>query len=166
MEDFDDIIQIDQQYVDRVRKERDEPPLQLFKPGEYVLIKAEMSAGDDAWIQNHAITTEGQGKKLQVHVNIGDVKLATLQRMIKGWHLMRTMPDPHNGQPRQTSMPFDPRNVEKISKRLYSFIATEIDRLNPDENEEVDEGGKHPLQLSVISSSLEDPEAMATYQVK
>src|SRR2546429_9561651 len=66
-----------------------------MKPGEYVIIQTEMTAGDDAWIQDQLVRTE-IGKllakqKMNLKIQVGSVKLATLKRMVRGWNILKTV---------------------------------------------------------------------------
>jgi hypothetical protein len=164
-DDLDDIIQLDQAYVERTYAERGERAPQIFKQGEYVIIKAEMSAGDERVIKNNSVRTSGKGKNVEMHVQIGDIELTTLQRMVRGWSIIKTITDPVSGATRPMQLPYSIANIEHLSRKVYSYVRAEIARLNPDEDEEVDERGEHPLSLHVIDS-FEDREAVRTYRQK
>ena len=114
---------------------RENDPKCPFKPHEYVVIKAEMSFGDDIAIQNHAMKLSG-GKAQEVQVMVGNVKLASLQQMLVGWNLTRTLTDPASGVSREESLPFSPQNIMKLSRRYSTYILDKIDELNPTEDEE------------------------------
>ncbi len=110
-----------------------------FKPGEYVIIQSVMYAGDDAWIQDQLISTE-VGKKLakdgmNLKMQLGTVKLATLKRMVKGWNILLPKKQP-DGTTMMVPLPFSPANVEKLPKPYYDFIAKEISDRNPDMDEQ------------------------------
>lgn len=167
-EDFDEIIQLDQAYVDRTYAERDEKVPVIFKQGEYVLIKAEMSAGDERVIKNSSVRTTGQGKNIEVRVQIGDIEFVTLQRMIRGWSITKTIMDPVSGGTKAVQLPYSTANVEKLPRKIYNFVKSEIERLNPDENaeQEVGEKTEHPLRLSVIDSSEDSPSAERVYHLR
>src|SRR5207302_1870516 len=82
-----------------------------FKPGEYVIIQTEMTAGDDAWIQDQLVRTE-IGKQLakqnmNVKIQVGSVKLATLKRMVKGWNILKTVKQ-QDGSTVEMPLPFSP----------------------------------------------------------
>jgi hypothetical protein len=109
-----------------------------LNPGEYVVIKAEMTAADEAWIQNHSAKMLGKGRKAKVHVTIGDVKLATLKRMITGWRLTRTIKD-HEGNERQIDIPFSTEAIDNLPQRISGYINKRVDDLNPDWEEDEDE---------------------------
>ena len=102
-----------------------------LKPHEYVIVKREMSAGDEAWIQNHSATMTGSQKNPKMKITIGDIKLATLKRMIVAWHLTRE--DDNSGQ--QVPIPLSEAAVEDMPRRISTYIANVIDKLNPDEEE-------------------------------
>lgn len=101
-------------------------------PHEYVIIKAEMSAADRAWIMNHASKVVGSQKNPQMDLTPGDVNLAMLKRMIVAWH--RTKTDKQSGQ--QAPIPLTEQAIERMSDRLASFVIAVINRLNPDTEEE------------------------------
>jgi len=110
-----------------------------FKPGEYVIIKTVMKAGDDAWIQDQLVRTE-IGKQLakqnmNVKIQVGSVKLATLKRMVKGWNILNTVRQA-DGTSVEMPLVFSPENVEELPKTYYDFIAKEIADRNPDMSEE------------------------------
>lgn len=109
-----------------------------FKPGEYVIIKIEMTAGDDAWINDQLVRTEiGKNLKkdgMDVRVLVGSVQLATLKRMVKGWNILRTTKQA-DGTTAEAPLIFSPENVEKLPKTYYDFIASEISKRNPDMEE-------------------------------
>ena len=110
-----------------------------FKPGEYVIIQTEMTAGDDAWIQDQLVRTE-IGKQLakqnmNVKIQVGSVKLATLKRMVKGWNVLKTVRQA-DGTSVEMPLVFSPENIEKLPKTYYDFIAKEISDRNPDMDEQ------------------------------
>lgn len=100
-------------------------------PHEYIIIKAEMSAADRAWVMNHASTIVGSQKNPQMDLTPGDVNLALLKRMIVGWH--RTKTDKASGQ--QTPIPLSEQAIERMSDRLSAFVIAVINDLNPDTEE-------------------------------
>jgi hypothetical protein len=102
-----------------------------LKPHEYVVIKREMSAGDEAWIQNHATSIGGTKKNPQVQLTIGDVKLATLKRMIVSWNITK---GDSSGQ--QVPVPLSDQAIENLPRRVSSFINQKIDELNPEDEED------------------------------
>jgi hypothetical protein len=115
---------------------------------EYVIVKREMSAGDEAWIQNHSATMIGGTKNPQMKLTIGDIKLATLKRMIVAWNLTRE--DDNSGQ--QVPIPLSDMAVEALPRRISTYINKVIDQLNPDE-EESDEDFLHAANGSSTGSS-------------
>lgn len=98
---------------------------------EYVVVRREMTAGDEAWIQNHSATMIGGTKNPQMQLTIGDIKLATLKRMIVAWHLTRE--DENSGQ--QVPILLSDQAIEALPRRISTYIANVIDKLNPDEEE-------------------------------
>lgn len=109
-----------------------------LKPGEYVLIRSEMTAEDEAWIQDHSATMRGKGRKAKVEVTIGQVKLATLKHMIVGWKLTKTIKD-HEGNDREVEIPYSKESVGKLPQRISGYIGKKIDDLNPDWEDEDEE---------------------------
>ena len=118
-----------------------------LKPHEYVVIKREMSAGDEAWIQNHASKLTGDKKNPQLQLTVGDVRLAALKRMITAWHLTKT---DSTGQ--QVPIALSEQAIENLPRRISSFINKVIDELNP-EDEESDEDFTHAANGSSAGSS-------------
>lgn len=108
-----------------------------LKPHEYVNVKREMSAADDAWITNHSATIGGTKKNPKMEMTIGTVKLATLKRMIVNWSLTRTVRG-HDGSETQVSIPLNEEEVERLPRRISAYINKVIDELNPDEEDEED----------------------------
>lgn len=109
-----------------------------MKPSEYILIQGTMYAEDDAWIQDQLVTTE-VGQKLaksgmNLKLQIGTVKLATLRRMVKGWNilLLKRQPD---GSMLDVPLPFSIENICRLPKSYADFIHKEIDDRNPDMSE-------------------------------
>jgi hypothetical protein len=132
-----------------------------LKPHEYVLIKPYMDAGDDKWIQNHSAKARGQGKETEVVLTIGDVKMASAQRMIKGWSLTKTIKLPDGGT-KEIPLPFSAQNIEKLPLKIYHYILKKIDEMNPDE----EEGGDEAFLPSVVDSSEENFQAERVFRLK
>ena len=105
-----------------------------LKPHEYVVIKREMSAGDEAWIQNHASKLTGDRKNPQLQLTVGDVRLAALKRMITAWHLTKTG---ENGQ--QVPIALSEQAIENLPRRVSSYINKVIDELNPEDEESAED---------------------------
>jgi hypothetical protein len=143
-QELEDLVQLDAQY--------EGVPTGVFKQGEYILIKREMSTGDDAWIQNHAVKTSGKGKNAEINITVGDVKLATLHRMIRGWNLFATQPDGHGGM-KEVPIPYSRDNIQHLRRRLTAFVLAEIDRLNPED----DEGEQKSFLPAVVDASGGNP---------
>jgi hypothetical protein len=118
-----------------------------LKPHEYVVIRREMTAGDEAWIQNHASKLTGDRKNPQLQLTVGDVRLAALKRMITAWHLTRA---DSTGQ--QAPIALSEQAIENLPRRISSFINKVIDELNP-EDEESDEDFTHAANGSSGGSS-------------
>lgn len=102
-----------------------------LRPHEYVIVKSEMTAADKAWITNRSARTGGNAKNPKVDLTIGDVDLATLERMIVAWN--RTKEDKSTGK--QVPIPLTVDNIGKMSERLSTFVKKWIDYLNPDTEE-------------------------------
>lgn len=108
-----------------------------FKPHEYVLIQGEMSTEDDIAIQNKLAKVRGQGKEAEITMNLGDVKLMVMQRLVKGWNLTKTVP--HGDGTREVPIPYSLANILRLSKRYTDFIYDEINKRNLDPSAEADE---------------------------
>jgi hypothetical protein len=110
-----------------------------FKPGEYVIIKTVMKAGDDAWIQDQLVRTEiGQKLKkegMNLKIQVGTTKLASVKRMVKGWNILQTVRQ-SDGSAIEVPLIYSPENVEELPKTYYDFIAKEISDRNPDMDEQ------------------------------
>lgn len=106
-----------------------------LKPHEYIVIKREITAGDEAWVQNHGATLSGTKKNPQIQMTIGDVQLALLKRMIVRWGLTRTVTGP-DGVEREMPIEFSEREIENLPRRLSAYIHKVIDKLNPEEDED------------------------------
>lgn len=133
-----------------------------LKPHEYVLIKAEMTAGDEAWIQNHAAKSRGQGKDIEIILTLGEVQLATAKRMVKGWNLSKTIINPISGETSATPIPFSPQAIEKLPRAIYKHILKKINDLNPDEEEENDDA----FLLDAVDSSEDSFQAERVLRLK
>ena len=102
-----------------------------LKPHEYVIVKREMSAADEAEITNASSEITGSQKNPQVKLTVGNIKLATLKRMIVAWNLTRE--DEASGQ--QVPIVLSDHEIEELPRRYSAYIAKVIDRLNPEEEE-------------------------------
>jgi hypothetical protein len=102
-----------------------------LRPHEYIVVKREMNAGDEAWITNHSATIGGTKKKPEVNLTLGDIKLATLKRMIVSWNL--TTEDENSGQ--QVPIPLCEQAIEGMPRRISAYVNKIIDELNPEEEE-------------------------------
>ena len=118
-----------------------------LKPHEYVVIKREISAGDEAWIQNHSATLTGPKKNPRPELTVGNVGLALLKRMIVSWHLTRTGQDG-----KQELIVLSEQEVENLPRRISAYITKVIDKLNPDDEED-DEDFTHAANGSSGGSS-------------
>lgn len=131
-----------------------------LRPHEYVLVVSEMTAADEAWIQNHSAKTSGQGQDMQITLMLGDVQLATLKRVVKGWNLTKTTKHPDGGE-YEAPIPFTVANIEKLPRRIYRYILKKYNELNPDE-EESDED----FLPVVVDSSEESLDAERVVRLK
>lgn len=118
-----------------------------LKPHEYVVIKREISAGDEAWIQNHSATLTGPKKNPRPELTVGNVGLALLKRMIVRWHLTR---EGEGGK--QEMITLSEQEVENLPRRIAAYITKVIDQLNPDDEED-DEDFMHAANGSSGGSS-------------
>lgn len=106
-----------------------------LKPHEYVVVRREMTAGDEAWIQNHSATMTGPKKHPKIDLTIGDIKLATLKRMIMEWRLTRTVKSPIDDSLREVEIQLSDQAIENLPRRVSVFLNKKIDELNPDDEE-------------------------------
>ena len=107
-----------------------------LKPHEYVVVRREMTAADEAFIQNHATTLTGPKKSPKIEMTIGDIKLATLKRMIVSWRLVKTVKSPVDGSEREVDIPLSDEAIENLPRRVSAFLNKEIDKLNPEDEED------------------------------
>lgn len=107
-----------------------------LKPHEYVVVRREMTAADEAWIQNHSATMAGTKKNPKVELTIGDIKLATLKRMILSWRLTRTVKSPIDGSEREVDIELSDQAIEQLPRRISAFLNKQIDKLNPEDEED------------------------------
>lgn len=133
-----------------------------LKPHEYVLIKPIITAGDDAWIQNHSAKMRGKDKDAEIVLTIGEVQLAMLKRMIKGWNLTKTKKHPHTGEPMITPIPFSVQAIEELPRTISQYVYKKINELNPDEDEEE----QAAFLPSVVDSSEESFQAERVLRLK
>lgn len=106
-----------------------------LKPHEYIVIKREMNAADEAWITNHSAQLSGDKKNPQVNLTIGDVKLATLKRMITSWSLTEDGPI-IDGKAQQVPIILSEKAIEELPRRYSAYVNKVIDRLNPDDEDD------------------------------
>jgi hypothetical protein len=134
-----------------------------MKPHEWILIQGEMTTEDNVVIQNKlAKISAGQAKKKEFTLNLGDVMLAKLERMVKGWNIIvtRTTPD---GSTREVPIPYSVQNIRKLPKRYTDFMDKEINKRNPDPDEDEQEA----FLPSVVDSSEETSfETEKVYRLK
>ena len=126
---------------------------------EWVLIKAEMSTEDSIAIDNKLGKLKQKGKEAEITLSLGDVKLAKVECMVKGWNLFRTMPD---GTKRP--IPFSVQMVRKLPKRYFDFISSEINKRN--EEPEDAEKEQETFLPSVVDSTEGSLDQETSYRMK
>lgn len=109
----------------------------VFKPHEWVQIRGEMTAADTIAIQNKLSRVSGRGKDVQVHMHLGDVAMATVQRMILGWNITKTIK--RGGKSTEVAIEYSVNNVPNLRKAVFDLINAEINRLNEPEGEDEQE---------------------------
>ena len=88
----------------------------VFKPGEYVILRMEMTAADDIATKNRLakMSKLKQGEtKPELIMTLGDSQLATMEQMIVGWSLMRKQMDPQ-GNVHDVPFPYSIPNVRNL----------------------------------------------------
>lgn len=132
-----------------------------LQPHEFVLIKSDMTAADEAWIQNHAARSKGKGADTEIVFTIGEVQLATAKRMVKGWNLTKKTTNPITKETYESPIPFNEQAINELPRRVYKFILRKIDEMNPD-----DEEGKTDEDFlpSVVDSSMDHSEAQIVFR--
>lgn len=122
-----------------------------FKPGEFVLIQSEMYAEDDIAIKNQLMSsesnTQNKNSKTVFNYNLGDAQRLTLERMVRGWNIIRTRKDGTTYQ-----LPYSLENVKKLPKPYFDFIYKEINDRNPDMSEQ-EQQTFLPPSLNVIEAT-------------
>lgn len=133
-----------------------------LKAHEYVLIKPVITAGDDAWIQNHSAKIRGKDKNAEIVLTVGEVQLALLKRMIKGWNLTKTRTHPHTGEAMTVPIPFTVGAIEELPRAISQYVYKKINELNPEEDEEA----KEDFLPDVVDSSEESYHAERVLRLK
>lgn len=102
----------------------------IFKAHEYVQIKAEMLAGDEAIIQNATgkITPPADGSTPEISLQLGDAMLATLQTMIVGWNVDRKIKAP-DGSVTAIPLPYNSANVTFLPRRISNYVYNYMNKL-------------------------------------
>lgn len=120
-----------------------------LKNHEYVLVQQVMTAGDEAWIQDHSARSSGTLDDKRIVFTIGAVQLATCRRLIKGWNLTKEVSRP-DGEKTVVAIPFSAAAIEKLPRNIYKYVLKKINEMNPDE--EGGETGEAFLPVVVDSS--------------
>ena len=124
-EELSDTLQLDHSTAPRI-----------FKPGQYAVIRIEMTAGDDIAIKNSLAEVKGRGKAATMKMLLGDAQLATMKSMIVSWGgISRRMADPQ-GNIKEVAVPYAPENVRLLPKPIWDYVYNKINELNPDMEEE------------------------------
>lgn len=106
-----------------------------LRPHEYVQVLAEMTAADEQWIQNHSARVSGNDpRNPQVTLTIGDVQMATMKRVIRGWNLTQSRRRPDGGT-EEVPIPFSTQNIERLPRRIYRYVLKKYDEMHPEEEE-------------------------------
>jgi len=137
----------------------------VFKPGEYVILRMEMTAADDIATKNRLAKMsklkQNQGQKAELIMTLGDSQLATMEQMIVGWSLMRKQMDPQ-GNVRDVPFPYSLANVKNLRKPVWDYVYRKINELNPDMDEEEQES----FLPSVVDSTEGNVETERVYRLK
>lgn len=133
----------------------------VFRPGEFVIIRMEMTAADDIAIRNRTAKMRGQGKAAELILSLGDAQLAAMQRMIVGWNIQTRAIDPH-GNIKAIPLPFSAENVSRLRKPVWDYVYRKINEFNPD-MEEDEQAGFLP---SVIDASEDGSETERVFRLK
>ena len=150
MDDALDTVQLDASMAPKV-----------FHPGEFVIIRTEMTAEDDIVIKNRLAKMRGQGKGAEIVMNLGDAQMATMQRMIVGWNLQVKTIDP-GGNIKAIPLVFSPENVRRMRKPVWDYVYNKIHEFNPD----MEEGEQTGFLPGVIDASEGSPETERVYRLK
>jgi hypothetical protein len=109
-----------------------------LKAHEYIEIKKEMSAADDADITNAASEMGGTRRNPKVHLTVGNVKLAALKVMIVNWNLTETVESPIDGSVQEKPIPLSDQAIEELPRRISAYVNKVIDDLNPEDEDDED----------------------------
>lgn len=102
-----------------------------LRPHEYIVVRREMTAADEAWVQNRAAKVSGDKNNPLIQLTIGDVDLALLKRMIVSWNRTRAGEDG-----KQHPIEFSDAEVEKLPRKVSKFVKAVINDLNPEDEED------------------------------
>lgn len=134
----------------------------IFKPGEYVLLRIEMTAEDDIAVKNRLGKVRGKGKNAEMVMTLGESELAIRERMVLGWGgITRKIADPQ-GHLKEVPLIFSRENVRRLPKRIWDYIGDKIDELNPDMSEEEQDN----FLPSVVDASEGSYETERVYRLK
>lgn len=132
-----------------------------LKPHEWIRVKRVMTAADEAWIQNHSIAPVSNKKDAQIQMTIGEVRLATLKRMIVDWYLTRKVVAT-NGAVSQTPIQLSEQAIENLPVKISNYVHEVLNRLDDEEEGESDADflpaadGHSTASLSLVKSTLEN----------
>jgi hypothetical protein len=126
---------------------------QVFKPGQYVVIKAEMLAGDWAATQNKLSKLEGEGKDATLQMQLGEIRLALLRRMIVGWGGLTRRARQLDGTFVDAPLPFSPANVERLPLKQFASIYKTMNALYQEEDEEAQQDFLIEQNAHIVESS-------------
>jgi len=129
-----------EQYSETVRLDHNMAP-KIFRPGEWVEIRLEMTAEDDILIKNKSakITADAKAKKQKqadILLTVGDTNLMLVQRMVTGWHVKVNRFNVVNSTLELVDLPFSPQNARKLPKKVWDYVIAKINEFNPDMDEE------------------------------
>ncbi len=128
-----------------------------LRPHEYVLVVQELTAADEAWIQNHAAKmSKGKlenMKDVEITFTIGDMQLATLKRVVRGWNLTRTRKRA-DGTAEEVPFPFSIANVERLPLSIYKYVLKKYSEMHPEEEEGEDDEAFLPVVVDSSEESL------------
>lgn len=99
-----------------------------LRPHEYVMVKRELTARDEAWIADHMVkgnATDMAGG--QSTFTLGSTQLATLQRVIVGWNISKVTR--RDGREFSTPIPFSVEAIGDLPGKIYRYIVMEYARI-------------------------------------
>ena len=112
------------------------PNAPWWEPHSHVIVKEDFLASDEAWIQNRLsgkMKVDKNGKSAEAEMLVGNVNILLIQRMVvQGIVAVKRL----SGRIKTVSLPAE---AGQLLKNDIDYICAEINRLNPDMEEDEQE---------------------------